>query len=71
MKTDDSAIGPEFIKTQPERLVHGFLEAAPDAVVIVDGHGAIVQVNRQTEKLSGSGREELVGRPVEVLMPER
>jgi len=56
---------------QPERLFHGFLEAAPDAVVIIDGGGVIVQVNRQAERLFGYLREELLGRPLEVLMPER
>jgi PAS domain S-box-containing protein len=56
---------------QPDRLFHGFLEAAPDAVVIVDGDGIIVQVNSQTEKLFGYRRQEILGSPVEVLMPER
>jgi len=57
--------------SQPERLFHGFLEAAPDAVVIIDGDGVIVQVNSQAERLFGYPRAELLGRPVEVLMPER
>lgn len=56
---------------QHERHFQGFLEAAPDAVVIIDGDGVIARVNGQTEKLFGYQREELVGRPLEMLMPER
>jgi len=56
---------------RPERLFHSFLEAAPDAVVIIDGGGVIVQVNSQAERLFGYPRMELLGRPLEVLMPER
>ena len=68
---DDPVVGPQIPAVQPDRLFPGFLEAAPDAVVIIDGEGAIAQVNSQTEKMFGYRREELVGRPVEVLMPER
>jgi protein-histidine pros-kinase len=47
------------------------LEAAPDAMVIVDTTGAIVLVNAQTEKLFGYDRAELIGQPVEALVPVR
>jgi PAS domain S-box-containing protein len=47
------------------------LEAAPDAMVIVDQSGAITLVNAQTEQLFGYRREELIGHAVECLIPER
>jgi len=40
-------------------------------MMIVDGEGRIIVVNSQTEKLFGYSREELIGRPVELLVPER
>jgi PAS domain S-box-containing protein len=47
------------------------VEAAPTAMVMVDQRGIILLVNTETERLFGYGRGELVGSPIEMLVPER
>src|SRR6266536_876218 len=54
-----------------EPRFRALLESAPDAMVIVDGAGTIRLVNAQTEALFGYPREELLGCPVEILVPGR
>ena len=63
---------PEAI-THPkvDTIFRSLLEAAPDAIVVVDTHGRIVFVNARTEILFGYGREQLLGQSVEQLVPTR
>lgn len=49
----------------------GLIESVPDALVVVDARAAIARVNTQAETMFGYSREELGGKPVDVLVPER
>jgi PAS domain S-box-containing protein len=58
------------LENQVEQRLHELLEAAPDAILQVDENGRIVLLNHMTEQMFGYRREELLGAPVEILMPE-
>jgi len=58
------------VRNLEDRMFVGLLEAAPDAMVCVDGDGQIALVNAQAERLFGYGRDELIGQPVEMLVPD-
>lgn len=57
-------------KEMSERKFRALLDSAPDATVIVDEEGYIRMINQQTEKLFGYSKEEMIGRKVEMLIPE-
>ncbi|MGO8950643.1 MAG: PAS domain S-box protein [Ktedonobacterales bacterium] len=52
-------------------LPQAFLELVPDAIIVADAAGKILLVNHQAEVLFGYARRELMGSPVEVLLPGR
>lgn len=60
--SDKKKVGEQF---------RALLDAAPDAMVIVDSEARITLVNEQTEQVFGYKREALIGKNVTVLMPER
>jgi two-component system sensor histidine kinase/response regulator len=55
---------------ETEQFFRGVLELAPDGLMVVDASGLIQLANAQAEKLFGYTREELIGKPVEMLVPE-
>ncbi len=52
-------------------LFEGLFELAPDAIIVVNREGCIMQINKQAEKMFGYGRDEVLGKPVEIFLPER
>lgn len=57
--------------TIPADLARSALDAAPDAMIIIDPRGAILYANRQVAALFGYPHEEIIGQDIEQLMPGR
>ncbi len=71
IREQEASIRDSRERQRSDARLRGLLEAAPDAMVIVDEAGTIVLINGQTECLFGYGREELIGHSVDMLLPER
>jgi PAS domain S-box-containing protein len=59
------------VAPKSEELFRQVVEAAPNAMVMINASGKIEMVNAQTERVFGYPREELLGQPIEMLVPER
>lgn len=76
LPTPDGVLAISIVRDLTERVkaeakFRGFLDSAPDAVVVINREGCIVIVNSLTEKMFGYKRDELLGKPVEILVPDR
>ena len=63
-------VGPLSKVSLTASLVAGLLDASPDGLLLSDSEGRLVLVNSQIEALFGYRRGELLGKPVEILVPE-
>ena len=59
------------VRQRTEEKYRNLLELASDAIVIIDSKGQIIFANKQTERMFGFSVEEMVGQPLEMLLPER
>ena len=67
-----SAIGRDISQQKrAEERFRELLESAPDAMIVVESPGVISLVNRQAERLFGYERNELIGAPLDMLIPQR
>jgi two-component system cell cycle sensor histidine kinase/response regulator CckA len=72
MPASDRATTTAGQGTSPHRTAQdAVLEASPNAIIGVDARGRIVYVNPQVEKTFGYARADLLGQPIELLLPER
>lgn len=69
--TDVSAAKQETLPSVTQDMLATLLGLAPDALLVVDAAGTIIQVNAQMEALFGYVQPELIGQPLELLLPER
>src|SRR5947208_3277390 len=68
---EQAAVQQRQTRERAEDKFNGLLESAPDAMIIVNTDGNIVQVNSQTETMFGYSRQNLVGQPVDMLLAGR
>lgn len=61
----------EEARRKSEEMLRGLFEFAPDTIVVVDQKGEIIRVNAQMQKMFGYEGDELIGKSIEVLLPER
>jgi PAS domain S-box-containing protein len=71
LRGDDVGMSHHVIWNAGAETFQRLVDAAPDAMLVVDDRGVLVYVNKQTEHMFEYTREELLGQTIELLIPER
>jgi len=76
IETDDGLVVTSTIRrinrtNESDIYFRHLLESAPDAMIIIDDKGKIALVNRQAEEMFGYARHDMLGKPIEMLIPSR
>ncbi len=61
----------KVLRVDASSLFERLFEFSPDAIIVSDHEGKISEINAQVERFFGYGRSELLGQPIEILIPER
>jgi PAS domain S-box-containing protein len=70
-KTNDDLRAEIERGSRTERMFRRLIDAAPDAILVINSDGCIININDEAERLFGYPRETLLGRDVEVIIPQR
>jgi PAS domain S-box-containing protein len=68
---NDTLRGEIERRHQSERNFRGLIDAAPDAILVIDTDGRVLRMNDEAERMFGYTRDALIGRNVEAIIPER
>ena len=68
---DDTLRGEIERRNQSERNFRGLIDAAPDAILVIDTDGRVLRMNDEAERMFGYTRDALIGRNIETIIPER
>src|SRR5665811_202452 len=68
---NDTEKNADEILPQADALFQSLFDLAPDAIIVVNNKGLILQANARAEKIFGYSKKELIGKPVDILVPEQ
>jgi len=68
---NDTLRGEIERRNQSERNFRGLIDAAPDAILVIDTDGRVLRMNDEAERMFGYTGDALIGRNVETIIPER